>query len=69
MIEVADLHQKILNWIRVIKSGKEGNCQHQPDHSPQLTSQLHVKHEDRNIALVNKSIDKMFEHFPPKPQR
>ena len=28
--------------------------------------QLHVKHTDKNIEIVNKSVDKMFEHFPPR---
>jgi hypothetical protein len=27
---------------------------------------LHTKHADKNVELLNKSIDKMFEHFPPK---
>jgi Domain of unknown function (DUF4136) len=33
------------------------------------TDQLHVKHTDKNIAIVNKSVDKMFDHFPPKSSR
>lgn len=28
--------------------------------------QLHKKHTEKNIAIVNKSVDKMFNHFPPK---
>ena len=31
--------------------------------------QLHQKHTDKNIALVDKSVDKMFDHFPPKGAR
>lgn len=31
--------------------------------------QLHEKHADKNIAIVNKSVDKMFDHFPPKASR
>jgi hypothetical protein len=30
------------------------------------TDELHVKHTEKNIEIVNKSVDKMFEHFPPK---
>lgn len=30
------------------------------------TDQVHVKHTDKNIALVNKAVDKMFDKFPPK---
>jgi hypothetical protein len=30
------------------------------------TADLHTKHTDKNIGLLNKSIDQMFEHFPPK---
>ena len=30
------------------------------------TSDLHQKHTDKNIEIVNKSVDKMFDHFPPK---
>ena len=30
------------------------------------SDQLHVKHTDKNIEIVNKSVDKMFDHFPPK---
>ena len=28
--------------------------------------ELHTKHTDKNIEIVNKSVDKMFDHFPPK---
>lgn len=27
---------------------------------------LHTKNSEKNISLLNKSIDKMFDHFPPK---
>lgn len=30
------------------------------------TDELHTKHTDKNIAIVNKSVDKIFDHFPPK---
>jgi hypothetical protein len=33
------------------------------------TDQLHVKHTEKNIDIVNKSVDKMFDHFPPKGNR
>lgn len=30
------------------------------------TDQLHVKHTEKNIDIVNKAVDKMFDKFPPK---
>jgi hypothetical protein len=30
------------------------------------TDQLNTKHTEKNIQAVNKAVDKMFEHFPPK---
>ncbi|HEY4010767.1 MAG TPA: DUF4136 domain-containing protein [Acidobacteriaceae bacterium] len=27
---------------------------------------LHTKHTDKNVELLNKSINKIFDHFPPK---
>lgn len=30
------------------------------------TDELHVKHTDKNIELVNKAVDKIFDHFPPR---
>jgi len=30
------------------------------------TDELHKKHTDKNIELVNKAVDKIFDHFPPK---
>ena len=31
--------------------------------------ELNTKHSEKNIKSVNKSIDKMFDHFPPKASR
>ncbi len=45
------------------------NSTHQLVFRGRSTEQLHVKHEDKNIALVDKSIDKMFAKFPPKADR
>lgn len=30
------------------------------------SDELHVKHTEKNIELVNKAVNKMFDHFPPK---